>query len=1035
MEQSPAAGERRPVSVFFVDVVGSTTLAEGMDPEDWAATMERSMAVMVDAVERYDGWVASHTGDGLLAFFGIPDAHEDDPARAVSAALDLIAAIARRAADDLRAGDVPLEVRIGINTGEVVIRDVAGAGASGTARMYGDTVNVAARMQAEAPPGGILITADTFARLPAGVTTSRVGPVQVKGKTQPVEAYAVTGRTGTLRPTRGLSGLASPMVGRDAEFTRLAGLLTAIRAGIGRTALVVGEPGIGKSRLLREFEAAVTAAGVGWVGARTVSYGRNLPLHLAIDLVRSLLELPEPLEALPPAEAAARLEVRVGDLVGPDDAETGPLLAHLLSLPLPAGGADQLARMEPRTVQRRTTDALMTVLAAAASRRPLVIVCDDLHWADDASVDLVEPLLGGLAGLPIAWVLSSRADRDVPGWRLVNAARDASGDALIDLRLEPLTPDDGRRLVANLLEIESLPEATRQRILDRAEGNPLFVEEIIRMLIDRGAIVWRDGRWEATAEVAEVDIPATLHGLLLARLDRLADDARRILRVASVIGRRFAVAVLARVAPPTTADAPAVGRALGALEGAGLIELAATEPELEYLFRHVLIQDAAYGSLLRQERRTLHAQVASTLLELYPAHREDLASVLAHHYELAEDRERALEFLALAARRARDRFARHEAYELAGRAIDLLPADDALGVGARRLRADLRMIQAEAGADFVPLGEQLPILEAVAADAAALGDPTLGARAHLGIAVARAASGDQYHTSPALAGALEAADRLARSGGSPELIGLVLAARAQAHHAAAEFAEAIELMERAAPMLVDAGQFYQASILAGQLGTTYGHVGDFDRAVTWTDQAYELGRTSGDPNAMLDADLMRSIVESLRGDPAAAIDYAGRAVREATRVDNKACAMVAHGVIGEERLRLGEPDQAVDALQASADLAAFCQFMPLKIEQTQLFLQTARAELGVGQVEFERYERVLELARRIGDRLAEGQLFEQRAHDQLRRDQIDQARLDLERAAAVFEDVGAAAHLRRVRERERSLAAPPAASQPADGSP
>ncbi|MDH5244003.1 MAG: adenylate/guanylate cyclase domain-containing protein, partial [Chloroflexota bacterium] len=319
MQPDRVTGERRPATVLFVDVVGSTSLAEGMDPEDWAATMERAMAIMTGAVERYEGWVASHTGDGLMALFGLPSAHEDDPARAVSAAIEMVDTI-DRLAEDLRRNGIEFQIRVGINTGEVVVRDASAGGATRDSRIYGDTLNVAARMQSEAPPGGIMITGETYGRVSGAIESRHVGPVSVKGKAEPVEAYEVLGRTGVLRSVRGIAGLSSPMVGRDAELARLVAALTPVRAGLGRMALVVGEPGIGKSRLLAELRRVAEADGLGWVDARTVSYGRNLPLHLAIDLVRSLIGLPDPLESVPADEARERLASRLRDLAGPDDA-------------------------------------------------------------------------------------------------------------------------------------------------------------------------------------------------------------------------------------------------------------------------------------------------------------------------------------------------------------------------------------------------------------------------------------------------------------------------------------------------------------------------------------------------------------------------------------------------------------------------------------------------------------------------------------------------------------------------------------------
>jgi tetratricopeptide (TPR) repeat protein len=471
----------------------------------------------------------------------------------------------------------------------------------------------------------------------------------------------------------------------------------------------------------------------------------------------------------------------------------------------------------------------------------------------------------------------------------------------------------------------------------------------------------------------------------------------------------------------TTGSGGGIGRELSLLEGAGLIALAASMPELEYLFRHALIQDAAYESLLKQERRSLHIQVAETLLALYGDHRDDMAPVLAHHFERAEDRARAIEYLALAARHARSRFARHEAVDFARRALALLADDDSIDTPARRLRAELRYLQAEAGGDFVPLDQTVALLEAVIADGEILEDPAMSARAYLEIGVTRALSGEQYRSSPELATALRRATELAEASGSPELIAMAVAATGQAHYGSGEFAEAIESWERAIPTLIESGQPYIASVAAGQLGTAYGHLGEFEKAVEWTDRGYELGVLSGDPNASLDADLARGVVEGIRGDSTAAIEYATKAISVADRVGNKACAMVGHGVIGEQHLRDGDAAQAAIAFEASADLAVFCQFMPVKIEQTELLLQTARARSGVGRVEFERYERALELARQFGDRLAEAELYEQRASDRIAAGQTEAAVEDLSRAAAVLNELGATAHLERVHELQASL--------------
>lgn len=557
MRAAKLTGERKPVTALFVDVVGSTTLAEGMDPEDWTSMINGAFDLLSRAVFRYEGTIAQLQGDAMLAFFGAPIAHEDDPDRAILAALDMLDATAEYARQLEAARDIDFRVRIGINTGPVVVGNV-GSDLRYEYTALGDAVNVAARMQTAAQPGTVLITEATRRLTGDTFEAEDLGEIDVKGKTEPIHAFRVLGRKAAPARKRGLAavGLESPMVGRDAPLKRLTELFEVARAGRGRVAFVVGEPGIGKSRLLAELRRQVIGepgdgrpAGATWVEGRCVSYGRNLPYHLLIEVVRSMLELPF---LASERETRERLDRALAELLGGDGSEgldTAPYFAHLLSLPLRPEEAER-GNLDPGTVQARYVAATHRVLRAIASRGPVVLVCEDLHWADQASVEVVRQLLPLAVQLPILFLGNTRADADTPGWALIPQARELFGEALAEIRLEALSSDDSRTLVANLLEIESLPQAVRDLILTRAEGNPFFVEEVVRMLIERGAIVERDGRWVATEEISTVEIPETLHGLLLARIDQLPESAKRSLRVASVIGRQFPVRVLERVVGP-----------------------------------------------------------------------------------------------------------------------------------------------------------------------------------------------------------------------------------------------------------------------------------------------------------------------------------------------------------------------------------------------------------------------------------------------------------------------------------------------------
>ena len=548
MRNARLTGERKPVTALFADVVGSTTLAEQMDPEDWTAMINEAFDLMSRAVFRYEGTIAQLQGDAMLAFFGAPVAHEDDPERAIFAALDMLEATAEFAAQLKATHGIDFRIRAGINTGPVMVGNV-GSDLRYEYTALGDAVNVAARMQTAAKVGTVLITEMTRRLTGDTFDLEDLGGLDVKGKAEPVHAYRVIGRKAAPAKRRGLEsvGLDSPMVGREEPLRRLLAAYEIVRAGRGRVAFVVGEPGIGKSRLLAELKSAALAppSTARWVEGRCVSYGRNLPYHLLIDLLRSILGITF---SAAEADARATLDRELEDLLGADRgevADTAPYLADLLGLHL---RADETIQTEaPEVLQIRYTAATHRLLRGLAARGPVVLVCEDLHWADPASIEVARQVMPLASQLPILFVAAMRAETDSAGWELMGQARELFGDALTEIRLEPLSEADSRTLVANLLEIESLPDAVRDLIMTRAEGNPFFAEEVVRMLIGRGVIVAQGDRWVATDDVSAIEIPETLHGLLLARIDQLPEGAKRSLRIAAVIGRQFPVRVLERV--------------------------------------------------------------------------------------------------------------------------------------------------------------------------------------------------------------------------------------------------------------------------------------------------------------------------------------------------------------------------------------------------------------------------------------------------------------------------------------------------------
>jgi class 3 adenylate cyclase len=546
MRATRLEGERKPVSAVFVDVVGSTALAETMDPEDWTEIMNQAWELLSQAVFRYEGTIAQLQGDGVLAFFGAPVSHEDDPERAVRAALDMLPSITEYARQLKATHELDFQVRVGINTGSVLVGRV-GSDLRYEYNALGDAVNVAARVQAAARPGSILITAETRRYVSAPFELKELPPLMLKGKAEPVTTYEVLGLKAAPGQARGLAGIESPMVGRDGELKRLEDLLPVIAAGRSRVASLVGDPGIGKTRLLAEFKAAAmtSADHFEWIEGRCLSYGRNLPYHLVLSMVRSCLRISN---LASDEQTRAGLRSRLQELLGEAWPDAYAYLGHLLSLELEDDAVARLEGLDARNALNRYIGSIHQLLQAISAKHPVVLVWEDVHWADTASVEALHQLMPLAGQLPLLLAITSRPERDAPGWRLITGAREMFGEALTEIALSPLSEEESRELVRNLLRIEQLPTRIRDVMLAKAEGNPFFVEEVIRMLIDQGVLVHEDGaRWVATREVETVTIPDTLHGLLLARIDKLPQDARQSLRVASVIGRQFSARVLEQV--------------------------------------------------------------------------------------------------------------------------------------------------------------------------------------------------------------------------------------------------------------------------------------------------------------------------------------------------------------------------------------------------------------------------------------------------------------------------------------------------------
>jgi class 3 adenylate cyclase/tetratricopeptide (TPR) repeat protein len=644
-------GERKLVTVLFVDVSGFTALSEKLDPEDVRGLMDRAFELMLAEVHRYEGTVNQFLGDGLMALFGAPIAHEDHPSRAVHAALGIQRALGAYRDELLAKRGIEFRARMGLNSGAVVVGKI-GDNLRMDYTAVGDTTNLAARLLALAEPGQILVSEDIVKAVGPYFALQPLGEVSVKGKALPVRPYRVEGtRSVRSRLEAGSERGLTPLVGRDHELALLRDSFAEAQAGHGQGVFVYGEAGIGKSRLLLEFRHHAEAAGARWVLGRCVSYGHAIAHLPVLDFVRDLFGIKE-------GDGVETMLRKLADGVreaGDDVAWTIPFLRALFSLD---PGDAAVEAMIPVQRKGRTAEAVRDLLLAHATKRPLVLVVEDLHWIDPHSEDILRLVLDGMAAAPLMVVLTYR-----PGYAQTFGER----TYFTRITLRALPEAQTAAMVQRVLQGNVPVEASRL-VARKAEGNPLFVEELAKSLVEDGTLERVGGGYRLARPLADAHIPDTIQGVIMARIDRLPEASKTALQIASVIGREFTARLVERVAA-LEHDAQ---QALGELRTVELIYEKARSPELEYMFKHALTHDVAYESLLRQKRRELHRRTGEVIEELYADRLPEFYETLAFHYTRGESWEQAVDYLLKSALKARASFDYPEGSRLCAEAIEIL---------------------------------------------------------------------------------------------------------------------------------------------------------------------------------------------------------------------------------------------------------------------------------------------------------------------------------------------------------------------------
>jgi len=891
--------ERRMVTILFSDVKGSTAMGESLDPEEVMEIMNGAFEFLIGPVYRHEGTLAQLMGDAILAFFGAPIAHEDDPERACRAALEIIAGAKEYAARlEQERGIHGFNVRVGINTGLVVVGEL-GSDLRVAYTAVGDAINLAARMEQNAPVGGILIAHNTYRHVRGVFDVQLQDPLVVKGKAEPVQTYLVQrAKPRAFRlETRGVEGVETRTIGREAELQVLQNAyLDAVEGKQTRVAIVSGDAGVGKSRLLYDF--------LNWAELRPEHYwlfkGRaraetqGVPYAVLRDVFANRFEIMESDSA-----ATALAKFRAG-MAGFLEADRADLVGQLAGFDFRAAGSQAVSNLlGDASFAQLATAYLLNYMRALTAQEPMLMVLDDLHWADDSSLDLLDRIVTEIPAARLLLVCLARPAlfERRPNWG-------EGREAYVHLTLKPLSRRQSRALVGEILKkVEGIPDDLCDLIVDGAEGNPYYVEELIKMLIEEGVIICGDEPWRVELpRLKGLHVPPTLTGVLQARLDSLPREARDVLQRASVVGRVFWDGAVAALAPAGTqqTDAAQVTPLLDVLRERELVfrrERSSFSGPQEYTFKHLILHDVTYETVLLKLRRTYHKQVAQWLEANAGERVGEYAGLIAEHYERAGEGPLASRWLERVAKDAEQTGAFHEVVVACQRALALLPE------GEKAARAEF----------LVRLGEGL----------GALGDLAAGReKLKAGLALAREA-GDRKTAAYALC-QLAFADywqgmygemqnlasealALARAAGDLDTVAMALmrlGIAAQLHQHDLELGR--RYLEESLALFRQIGNTAQAAACLNNLGEIPRSQGDYAAAVEYYEQALAADRQLGDRVGAATALFNLGEVAGAQNDGAMAMRRHQEGLAVAEEIGLRTMIIICQGGLGHDAAAAGD---------------------------------------------------------------------------------------------------------------------------------
>jgi adenylate cyclase len=893
-DQEQLRGERREITVLFADAVNFTQLSVSLDAESVFNLINDLLSRLVACIHRYGGVVDKFTGDGLMAVFGAPVAHENDAELALRAALDMQNA-AKDFAPTARAQlGAPIEIRIGINSG-LAVAGILGTEEQAAYTVIGESVNLAARLESSAKPGRILVSANVHTRTQAFFDFSPQKKIAVKGVDHPLNVYETVGLRSVAESPRGLPGTSEIYLGRDRERQILNTHVKALsKNDRGHLILIEGEAGMGKTRLISECVKDLDP------NALTIWRGHGLPYDTqgtGYGIFRSLFQ-------------DAATQEGESEILGNLASSLKPFVKRMMGYDLDSEENQALSYLDPEQINQLTRVAIRETIRDASRTHPLLLILDDFHWADDLSQDLLQTLIPLVKEFPLVLCMMTRPN---PNFALDVSEVDPDFRKMVELK--PLSEKESLALLSALVDVEAMAQATIQNILKQAEGNPFYIEEFVRMLVEKEMLQLHDGQWRlnSTIGVEDLDIPTSLRGLMLARVDRLPEDLRYVLRDAAIMGPEFDAALLQEVTQRLRSVENVIPM-LDRLSSLGLLTPRPHVGETTYAFTHILTQETIYQSILRNQRRRLHQVVAQSIEARHPDDLEPYAEMLASHYDRARMREEALTFHMMAGTQAQQRFANHEALQFFNRALQL--SQQVGDTEHERWQAAIALGDIEQH-----IGENE---EAIACYEAALidvQDTTYEQRAEVYLRIARAWNklGDFEQSEASLHTALEILEQVEDP--ARDIQAEVYNELGWLTFRSGDLPKAQRRLEHAVA-LVDTSRHYPilASTL-NRLGAVYYSQGEWEKATSAVQRSLELRQRMGDIVGVARSSNNLGILRRDNGDWEGALEDCKRSLDIMQQIGDIEGTAIAQTNIGNVYIDLGAWDEAESNLRRSYEIA------------------------------------------------------------------------------------------------------------------